>query len=129
MTVRAQVDAALANVYDPCSVRCNAGMSIVDMGLVTGLEIDGDKVSLRLRPTSPWCTMIGSIMMGIVDTLSEIDGVEDVVITIDNANAWAETEMTQMGRDILEGARAKSRAVLPVRPRQWREQLRVAQEI
>lgn len=122
MSVRDRIDAALATVYDPCSVRCNAGMSIVDMGLVTGLDIETDgAVRIALRPTSPWCTMIGSIMMGIEERLAAIDEVGEVVITIDNGRPWSEAEMTAAGRDILYGARAKSQAIAPVRPRQWQE--------
>lgn len=122
MSMRDRIDAALATVYDPCSVRCNAGMSIVDMGLVTGLDVEADgTVRLALRPTSPWCTMIGSIMMGIEERLAEIDEIGEVVITIDNVRPWSEAEMTPAGRGILHGARTRSRAIAPVRPRQWQE--------
>lgn len=122
MIAREQVETALAAVYDPCSVRANAPLSVVNMGLVTGIEIGlaGD-VRIKLRPTSPWCTLIGCIMQSVEDEVRKLDGIGDVAVEIDNGSSWSEAELTDEGREILRATRARSRAVAPVRRRQWQE--------
>lgn len=127
MIERAEIDAALATVFDPCSVQANAPLSVVDMGLVLGVEVQGDGVvSLRIRPTSQWCTMIGSIMQGIEDRVGAVPGVREVRIDIDRETMWSEAELTPRGKDILYGVRARSRAAVPVRRQQWKERLQPA---
>ncbi len=125
MIAKEQVEAVLAGVYDPCSVQANAPLSVVNMGLVTGIELSaqGDVV-IRLRPTSPWCTMIGSIMQAVEEQVGKIDGAGTVRVEIDRSSLWSEAELSEEGRQILDGARARARAVRPVRQRQW--QLRAA---
>ncbi|MES1263418.1 MAG: iron-sulfur cluster assembly protein, partial [Peristeroidobacter soli] len=86
MIDKAHVEAALAEVYDPCSVQANAALSIADMGLVTGLDIEPDgAVRVRIRATSPWCTMIGSIMQGVETKVGAVAGVSTVTVEIERA--------------------------------------------
>lgn len=122
MISKEQIEAALAAVYDPCSVQANAPLSVVDMGLVTGIDIglEGD-VRVKLRPTSPWCTLIGCIMQSVEDEVRKLGEVGDVTVEIDNGATWSEAELTEEGRAILQATRTRSRANVPVRRRQWQE--------
>jgi len=118
------IEAALATVYDPCSVQANAPLSVADMGLIVGLEVSAaGEVRIRLRPTSPWCTMIGSILQGIEGQLGKVEGVTGVTVEIDSASVWSEADLSPEGRRILDGARTRSRAIRPVRKRQWQEHI------
>jgi metal-sulfur cluster biosynthetic enzyme len=45
-----EVMMAIATVIDP-----EAGMSIVDLGLVYGVDIDGDRVEVTMTMTTPTC--------------------------------------------------------------------------
>jgi metal-sulfur cluster biosynthetic enzyme len=45
-----EVMMAIATVIDP-----EAGMSIVDLGLVYGVDIDGDRVAVTMTMTTPTC--------------------------------------------------------------------------
>lgn len=124
MIDRAQVEAALGGVYDPCSVQASAPLSVIDMGLVTDIAIaDGGVVHIKMRPTSAWCTMIGSIMQGVEERVSAVAGVTAVDIEIHQDKPWSEADLTPAGRDILQGVRARSRAAVPVRRRQWQERV------
>jgi metal-sulfur cluster biosynthetic enzyme len=123
MIDKAEVDAALAAIYDPCSVQANAAISIADMGLVTALNIEGDAVRMRIRATSPWCTMIGSIMQAIETKVGAVAGVRTVAVEIERETNWSEADLSPQGRETLQGARARSRAAYPVRPRQWQERI------
>lgn len=101
MIDREQIESALARVYDPCSVQANAPLSVVAMGLVTQIRLDADgTVHIALRPTSPWCTMIGSIMQGVEDQLRQLAGVADVTVRIDRESTWCESDLTAEGRQI-----------------------------
>jgi metal-sulfur cluster biosynthetic enzyme len=130
MIAREAIDAALADVYDPCSVRANAPLSVTNMGLVTSVEITEDgAVDISLRPTSPWCTMIGSIMQGVEQRVAEVAGVTSVTTRIDRGSDWSEADMTAEGRNILESTRQRSRAAVPVRRRQWQERAAYVSEV
>src|SRR5512139_1591102 len=52
---------ALRAVIDP-----EAGMNIVDLGLVYGIEVEGDVVRVLITMTSPACPM-GEMILGDVD--------------------------------------------------------------
>ena len=120
MIDRERIESALATVYDPCSVQANAPLSVVNMGLVTRIELEAEgAVRVWLRPTSPWCTMLGSFMQAIEDQVRRVDGVTDVTVEIDRGSTWSEADLTPEGRRILRDTRERSRAAVPVRPRQW----------
>ena len=122
MTSREQVEMALAAVYDPCSVRANAPLNILNMGLVTGIDISSrGGVCVKLRPTSPWCTLIACIMQSIEDEVRKLDGVNAVAVEIDNSSLWSEASLTDEGRRILRETRRRSRAIVPIRKRQWQD--------
>lgn len=130
MITRADVEAALAVVYDPCSVQASAPLSVINMGLVTRIDIDAEgAVRIAMRATSPWCTMLGCIMETVEKTVSQLDGVTGVAVEVDTSSTWSEADITPDGKEILGGVRARSRAAVPVRRRQWQERLAKASEV
>jgi metal-sulfur cluster biosynthetic enzyme len=130
MIDRQRVEAVLATVYDPCSVQASAPLSVINMGLITGIDVGpSGAVRIKMRPTSAWCTMIGSMMQGIEQQLRDLEGVTDVRIDIDQSTPWSEADLTPEGREILGGVRAKSRAAVPVRRRQWQERVTTTTEV
>ena len=130
MIARNQIETALGAVFDPCSVQASAPLSVIDMGLVTSIATEPDgTVRIAMRPTSPWCTMIACIMQAVEDKVREVEGVSAVVVDIDRTSLdWTEADLTPRGRIILEATRARSRAAVPVRRRQWQERVVAAKE-
>lgn len=130
MISREDVEAALGTVYDPCSVQASAPMSVVDMGLVTQVAIEpGGTVRIAMRPTSPWCTMIGCMMQSVEEQVRQVEGVSAVVVDIDRAaEDWTEADLTTRGREILSATRVRSRTAVPVRRRQWQERVNATNE-
>ena len=53
----AEVRAQLARVIDP-----EMGVNIVDLGLVYGVHLEGDRLRITLTMTSPACPMAGMIV-------------------------------------------------------------------
>ena len=125
MIEREEIEAALHTVFDPCSVQASAPLSVIDMGIITGIAIEPEGlVRIAVRPTSPWCTMIGGIMQGVEDQVRKVAGVHEVVVDIDRTSFdWSEADLTPRGREILEATRARSRAVVQPRRRQWQERI------
>lgn len=130
MITLADVEAALAVVYDPCSVQASAPLSVINMGLVTRIDIASDGVvRIGMRATSPWCTMLGCIMETVENTVLKLDGVSQAIVEVDNSTTWSEADLTNEGREILGDVRARSRAAVPVRRRQWQERAAAKEEV
>ena|SRR3990167_2508894 len=116
---RAVVEAALHLVHDPCSIASRSPVSLLDMGMVTSLEIDGNTVRLQLCPTNLGCTLVPSIMIAIEEKLAQVEGVASVAISIDTATCWTPDQMTPRGRSLLVSRRMEAGAELPIQPKQW----------
>lgn len=64
---------ALRRVKDP-----EAGINIVDLGLIYDVEIVDGKVDVKMTLTSPGCPAGGQIMGDADDAIRALDGVKDV---------------------------------------------------
>ena len=69
----AAVRLALRKVKDP-----EAGLNIVDLGLVYDVEIDDGKVDIKMTLTSPGCPAGGQIMSEADEVVRSLEGVRDV---------------------------------------------------
>ncbi len=111
---------ALEKVYDPCSVSTGAQISIVDMGLVTGIAVDAQgRARIGVRTTSAMCTLVGSIAQAAETEALKVPGITEAVVEADARPGWTEESMTEHGRMLLESRRERSRREVPVRPREW----------
>lgn len=117
--LREAVEQALHTVYDPCSVASQSPVSVIDMGMVSGLDIAGDAVEIRLLPTNLGCTLVPSIMIAIEEALAAVPGIGPVSIAIDKDTHWSPEQMSERGRDLLGRRRAQAQAQMPIQPRQW----------
>ena len=77
---RPAVLAALEEVYDPCC--SDRGISIVDMGVVEDVRVDGTHVDVDLVLTTGWCPFVASMSSAIPDRLKRLDGVESVDVKV-----------------------------------------------
>jgi metal-sulfur cluster biosynthetic enzyme len=101
----------LAEVIDPCSAGNGTNLSLVDMGLVDGVEIDERHVTVDIRLTTPACTMAPYFVDEIEAQVGELDGVTSVSVTFDEGYTWLPSMMT-------DEARERRRKVLFERDRQ-----------
>ena len=74
---REQVTRALRDVFDP-----ELGMSVIDLGLIYGVEIDGARVRITMTLTTQGCPLHDSMTDWIQRAVGKIPGVEDVQVTI-----------------------------------------------
>lgn len=106
---------ALGEVYDPCCA--DRGISIVDMGVVEAVRLDGTHVEVDLVLTTGWCPFVASMSSAIPERLRRIPGVEtvdvrvlwDPVWTTDRLSASARAELA-MPLEELEPLRAQRSA-------------------
>lgn len=75
MPTREQVLDALRAVLDP-----EYPVSVVDLGLVRGVEVDGGTVRVRLTFTSLGCPCVELIQEDVRDAVLRLEGVREVVV-------------------------------------------------
>ena len=90
---------ALNDVHDPCCA--DRGISIVDMGVVEDVRIDGTHVSVDLLPTTGWCPFVATMSDAIPDRLRRLHGVESVDVRVVFEPGWTMDRLTESARDKL----------------------------
>ena len=89
--------AALREVDDP-----EYPISIVDMGLVRGVQLDGARARVQLTYTSMGCPCKDLITEDVRTRLLAIDGVDEVEIE-EVFEEWDLNHMSRRGRRTLRG--------------------------
>jgi metal-sulfur cluster biosynthetic enzyme len=78
-----QVKQALCGVFDP-----ELGMSIVELGLVYGLDVRGGAVTVTMTLTAPGCPIHDVMPQWVKEAVTKIPGVEHVDVTITFDPPW-----------------------------------------
>jgi metal-sulfur cluster biosynthetic enzyme len=86
-----EIHAALREVDDP-----EYPISIVDMGLVRGVELRGRRATVKLTYTSLGCPCQDLIKADVRDRLLRLDGVDEVEIE-ECFEEWRREHMTRRG--------------------------------
>lgn len=87
---------ALRSVIDP-----ELGVNIVDLGLVYGLQRDGDVVRLQVTMTTPACPLTGVIEDDIDAALKALEGVAQVELEWVWEPPWDPSMMSGSARALL----------------------------
>ena len=90
---------ALRDVYDPCCA--DRGVSIVDMGVVEDVRVDGPHVDVDLVLTTGWCPFVSSMSTAIPERLRRMDGVESVEVRTVWDPVWTPDRLSESARDKL----------------------------
>ncbi len=88
MTTVEEVVASLRGIIDPCSAATGVPLSIVDMGMVRHVAIEGDEVRVELRLTTPLCHQVPYFLMEIERLVGALDGVRSVTCDHDLGVEW-----------------------------------------
>ena len=86
-----EIQAALREVDDP-----EYPISIVDMGLVRGVELEGGRVRVKLTYTSLGCPCQDLIKADVRERLLRLEGVEEVEIE-ECFEEWRRDHMSRRG--------------------------------
>ncbi|GAA6735048.1 metal-sulfur cluster assembly factor [Thermus oshimai] len=86
---------ALREVLDP-----EYPVSVVDLGLIRGVEVEGGRVRVRLTFTSLGCPCTEIIREDIVNRLKALEGVDEVVVE-EVFEPWSAKDISPRGRLVL----------------------------
>ena len=98
MVTQARVRTALAEVLDP-----EYPVSVVDLGLVRGVEIEGSAVRVDVAYCSLGCPCIELIEDDVRERLLELDGVDHVEVR-EVFDRWTRRDISARGLTILRGS-------------------------
>ena len=87
-----QVYAALKEVNDP-----ELPISLVELGLIYGVEVDNGNVDIRMTMTATGCPAIDFIKEDILEKLNGLKGVTSVDIEVVWSPAWTKEMLTDDG--------------------------------
>ena len=91
-----EVVEALRQVEDP-----ELGMDIVELGLLSDVEVEGAKVKVTYTLTSMGCPAGAMIQEDIDRVVRELDGVEDVESELTFEPPWTPDRMSEDAKFIL----------------------------
>lgn len=77
-------------------------ISVVDLGVIRDVDVDGDDVTVTITPTYSGCPAMSMISLDIEVALAK-QGVDKVAFKTQLAPAWTTDWMSAKGRDKLEG--------------------------
>src|SRR4028119_249284 len=87
---------ALREVLDP-----EYPISLVDLGLIRGIEVKGSKAHIKLTYTCMGCPAMDMIQDDVRDRLLELSGIEEVNIEV-VWPTWSKRDITPLGRKQLK---------------------------
>jgi metal-sulfur cluster biosynthetic enzyme len=116
MASQKDIHAALATVYDTCSLFNGTRLDIVEMGLVHDVQQQRGTVRVRLLLTDPMCLYLFEMRSQIIEALSGLAGVENVEVEPVAGKLWWPERMAPEARNRLEMQRRKRREQLRATP-------------
>jgi metal-sulfur cluster biosynthetic enzyme len=100
-----EIYAALATVYDTCSLFNGTRLDIVEMGLVHEVAVEGGTIRVRLLLTDPMCAYLFEMRSQIIEAVSGLPGVEAVEVEPVAGKLWWPERMAPEARERLETLR------------------------
>jgi len=94
----AEVWRALADVPDPEL----PAVSLVDLGVVRDVRVEGDRVHVELTPTFLGCPALDAMRHAIAAAVGALGGVPNVEVV--RGDAWTSDRITAAGREKLRAA-------------------------
>jgi len=76
-------------------------ISLVDLGVITKVDISEDKVLVDMTPTFVGCPAMDYMKQDVIDVLHK-HGIEDVEVNINFKESWNSNKITDKGRKALK---------------------------
>ena len=100
MTVtRDKVMTALRDCYDPCCR--DRGISVVDMGLIEDVRVEGSEVRIDMLLTTGWCPFVANLFNMMGERVKQCDGVENVKVQVLWNPVWTMDRLSDSAREKL----------------------------
>jgi ring-1,2-phenylacetyl-CoA epoxidase subunit PaaD len=98
MPTMTEVHSALQSVHDPEI----PVLSIVDLGIVETVRVDGGRVQIALLPTFSGCPALGFMADAVRRSVGGLPGVSEVEVSFLLDPVWNTTRITRKGRLALQ---------------------------
>jgi metal-sulfur cluster biosynthetic enzyme len=98
--LRELITDALRDVYDPCCA--DRGLSVVDMGLIDDIHIDGERATVDLVLTSGWCPFVVPLVDTIKARLADLEVVHDADVRVVWDRVWSAERLSRTARQRLQ---------------------------
>jgi len=92
----AAVMEALRSVYDPCCQE--KGLSVVDMGLVRSVDLEGDQARVELLLTTGWCPFAANLVGEISERVAALPGLAGSRVEIVWDEPWTTDRLSDKAR-------------------------------
>jgi metal-sulfur cluster biosynthetic enzyme len=96
---RETVIRALDECYDPCCR--DRKISVVDMGLIESVEIQGGNVSIEIVLTSGWCPFAARLLEMVKEEVGKLPAVDAVDVEVVWDPTWTPERMSAGAREKL----------------------------
>jgi metal-sulfur cluster biosynthetic enzyme len=93
---RTAVMEALRSVYDPCCQE--KGLSVVDMGLVRSVAVDGDQARVELLLTTGWCPFAANLVGMISERIEALPGLTGADVEVVWDEPWTVDRLSDTAR-------------------------------
>lgn len=77
MATEEQIREALRPVIDP-----EIGMSVVDLGMIREVQIEGDQVEIKMVLTAPFCPLANFLTEQVRQAAEGVPGVKEAKVTL-----------------------------------------------
>jgi metal-sulfur cluster biosynthetic enzyme len=77
MLTQQEILEALRPVIDP-----EIGMSVVDLGMIREITIEGNAVEIKMVLTTPFCPLAGMITGQVQQAAAAVEGIEEAKVTL-----------------------------------------------
>lgn len=96
MVTKEDVMEVLKDCYDP-----EIPINVVDLGLIYDVQVDNDKVDIKMTLTAPGCPMHGIISQDIKQRVEEIEGIKEANVLIVWDPPWTPDRMSKDAKKLL----------------------------
>jgi len=96
---REAVIGALENCYDPCCR--DREISVVDMGLIESIDIEGRRVEIEMVLTTGWCPFASRLLEMVTEEVGALPTVDGVDVEVIWDPTWTPERMSESAREKL----------------------------
>lgn len=97
MLAKEQVIEKLKECYDPEIPH----VSIVDLGLIYDVRVDGSRVEVDMTLTARGCPMSQAIALNAKTKIEELDGVDEATVNVVWDPPWTPDRISETGKKAL----------------------------
>lgn len=99
MAINDNVMRALRDCYDPCCR--DRGISVVDMGLIEHVTVEGGDVRIEILLTTGWCPFVANLFTMMEQRVKQCEGVENVRVQVLWDPVWTMARLSDSAREKL----------------------------